>query len=122
MTAVEVEQAVNLFVEGKSAAEVALVVGRSHGSMSNLKSRKKDIILDRQRKAAVQFEDMTIVRKQARVGSDQELWELSLVQLRALIEAHQVIDGATRELMQKLEDDAESASELEVSPLMQAVS
>jgi hypothetical protein len=45
MTQQEQEQMVNLFVQGKSMAEVALLFPTwSHGTIANFKSRKKVLI------------------------------------------------------------------------------
>jgi hypothetical protein len=57
---VEEDRMITMFVEGQSTKEVALQFPTwSQGTVANLRTRKREIIAERQRKGTVQFEDLT---------------------------------------------------------------
>ena len=90
-----------MFADGKKVAEVALLFPAfAPGTIANLQTRKKEQIADIRRKRMVQFEDLTIVRKQARLDDLQDLRNLAWEQLRLLLETGCVIDGRTGEVRQ----------------------
>jgi hypothetical protein len=68
------------------------------GTIANLQTRKKEQIAELRRKRMVQFEDLTIVRKQARLDDLQDLRNIAWEQLRLLLETGCVIDGRTGEV------------------------
>ena len=92
-----------MFADGKKVglAVVALLFPAfAPGTIANLQTRKKEQIADIRRKRMVQFEDLTIVRKQARLDDLQDLRNLAWEQLRLLLETGCVIDGRTGEVRQ----------------------
>lgn len=96
---VEEQQMISLFADGKKPAEVALQFPAfAPGTIANLQTRKKEQIAELRRKRMVQFEDLTIVRKQARLDDLQDLRNIAWEQLRLLLETGCVIDGRTGEV------------------------
>ena len=90
-----------MFADGKKVAEVALLFPAfAPGTIANLQTRKKEQNCTIRRKRMVQFEDLTIVRKQARLDDLQDLRNLAWEQLRLLLETGCVIDGRTGEVRQ----------------------
>jgi hypothetical protein len=72
ISSVQEDQMVSLFAEGQSVKEVALrFPDFAQGTIANLRTRRKEQIAELRRKRSVQFEDLFIVRKQARLDDLQ---------------------------------------------------
>jgi hypothetical protein len=71
---------------------------KAPSTVYNLKVKYRDEIDDIRRRMSVQFEDLVMTRKQARLDDIQALRDLAWDQLRALLASSTVIDGRTMEV------------------------
>jgi hypothetical protein len=72
-----------------------LAHNKAAGTIANFQTRNKGEINEQRRKRTVQFEDLFIVRKQARLDDYQDLRNIAMAQIRALLGSCYVIDGHT---------------------------
>jgi hypothetical protein len=86
---------ISLLAEGKKPAELAVQFNKAAGTIANFQTRNKGEINEQRRKRTVQFEDLFIVRKQARLDDYQDLRNIAMGQIRALLASCFVIDGQT---------------------------
>jgi IS30 family transposase len=80
----ERDELINLLAEGKSNTELAVQFNKAPGTIANFKSRNKGEIAEVQRRRTVQFEDLWITRKQARLDHLEQLFTLVWDQIRML--------------------------------------
>jgi hypothetical protein len=71
ITPVEEDQLISLLADGKRPAELAIQFGKAVGTIYNFQTRKKERIAELRRKRSVEFEDLFVVRKQARLDDLQ---------------------------------------------------
>ena len=83
----------------RTNAELAVEFRKAPSTIYNLKVKYRDRIDDIRRKMTVDFTDLFIVRKAARLDDIQELRNLAWDQLRALLATNTLIDGRTGEVM-----------------------
>lgn len=95
ITPEERDQLISLLAEGKKPAELAVRFNKAPGTIANFQTRNKGEINEQRRKRTVQFEDLFIVRKQARLDDYQDLRNIAMAQIRSLLGSCFVIDGQT---------------------------
>jgi hypothetical protein len=95
ITPEERDQLISLLAEGRKPAELAVQFNKAAGTIANFQTRNKGEINEQRRKRTVQFEDLFIVRKQARLDDYQDLRNIAMAQIRALLPSCYVIDGHT---------------------------
>ena len=95
ITPEERDQLISLLAEGRKLAELAVQFNKAAGTIANFQTRNKGEINEQRRKRTVQFEDLFIVRKQARLDDYQDLRNIAMAQIRALLASCYVIDGHT---------------------------
>jgi len=82
----------------RTNGELAAEFNRAPSTIYNIKVKHRDRIEDLRRKMSVGFEDLFMVRKQARLDDIQELRNLAWDQLRALLASNTVINGRIGEV------------------------
>jgi hypothetical protein len=82
----------------RTNAELAAEFNRAPSTIYNIKVKHRDRIDDLRRKMSVQFEDLFMTRKQARLHDIQHLRDIAWGQLQALLASNCVIDGRTGEV------------------------
>jgi hypothetical protein len=78
ITPAERDQLISLLVEGRKPAELAVQFNKAAGTIANFQTRNKGEINEQRRKRTVQFEDLFIVRKQARLDDYQDLRNIAM--------------------------------------------
>jgi hypothetical protein len=87
---------------GQTNAELAAEFNKAASTIYNLKVQYRDEIDELRRKWTVQFEDLWMARKQARLDDIQELRDIAWRHLRELEAARHLIDGQTGEVTVQL--------------------
>jgi len=79
----------------RTNAELAAEFNRAPSTIYNIKVKHRDRIDALRRRLSVQFEDLAMTRKQARLDDISRLRDLAWQQLLALLASNTVIDGRT---------------------------
>jgi hypothetical protein len=106
ITPKERDRLVSLLAEGKKPAELAIQFGKAVGTIYNFQTRNKEEITERRRKQSVQFEDLFIVRKQARLDDYQDQRNTAAMLIRAHLASCWATDPVTgeKEFVERLVD------------------